>query len=333
MRHSVATAIEGHYLVMAIEALEHEGVLDALARGEPLDAIAAARGHDLRVLRGLVEFVAARSDRLDGAPGYAPSGDTPAPGGGAAAAPLLDLYVGAFGPCLSRLSSTLRSPSRGGQHVDERRHAAAFAHDGAGVPPIFGALVRELQIRTLLELGCGGGALLANLASDRDFRGIGVDINPHAVEAARRRATQHGVTDRLTFVCGEMLDAAAKLSPEQRSSVDALFASSVLNGYFGWDGPTADQALARMGALFPNRIFIIADYYGRLGLDAGGHRLGLGWVHDVAQLISGQGVPPRDQAAWQAIYDRAGCTLIRAFDREIDGVSAFIHIVQLAGPR
>jgi magnesium-protoporphyrin O-methyltransferase len=56
---------------------------------------------------------------------------------------------------------------------------------------------------TLLELGCGSGALLVGLLQSGATRGDGVDLSTGSLDAARRRAEEAGVADRATFTQGD----------------------------------------------------------------------------------------------------------------------------------
>jgi SAM-dependent methyltransferase len=58
-------------------------------------------------------------------------------------------------------------------------------------------LEREQQI---LDLACGKGELLCTWARDHGIIGTGVDINPPFVTAAQARASELGVSDRVTIV-------------------------------------------------------------------------------------------------------------------------------------
>jgi hypothetical protein len=49
----------------------------------------------------------------------------------------------------------------------------------------------------------------------------------------------------------------------------------------------------------------------------------------VAQLISSQGLPPRDLKAWQAIYARNSVALLHAQRANNKGADLFIHVVRL----
>ncbi|HZT50511.1 MAG TPA: peptide chain release factor N(5)-glutamine methyltransferase [Stellaceae bacterium] len=56
----------------------------------------------------------------------------------------------------------------------------------------------------VLDLGTGTGALLLALLSERpNARGIGIDVLPGAVEAARRNAAALGLATRARFVAGD----------------------------------------------------------------------------------------------------------------------------------
>jgi hypothetical protein len=78
--------------------------------------------------------------------------------------------------------------------------------------------------------------------------------------------------------------------------------------------------------VLPGRPLLIADYYGRLGQK----RVRLSretLLHDFAQVISGQGVPPANASQWRAIYSRAGCQLIHIIEDKT--TTRFIHILRL----
>ena len=84
--------------------------------------------------------------------------------------------------------------------------------------------------------------------------------------------------------------------------------------------------LQTLRTLYPERTFLVADYYGRLGCsDPPWPRTTL--LHDFAQIISGQGIPPCDRLIWTDIYDAAGCTLIHTIEDK--NATFFIHIVKL----
>jgi SAM-dependent methyltransferase len=71
-------------------------------------------------------------------------------------------------------------------------------------------LVRDATLRrpSILELGCGTGALSVALLEMGAERVTGVDLSPASVEIARRRAASAGVGDSAAFRAGNAADAA-----------------------------------------------------------------------------------------------------------------------------
>lgn len=326
-RLSPMQVLEGHYVVLVLDGLHRTGVLTTLRKGATAAEIARSTGFDQRLLLSLLTYVAHRCDALDtDADGYFQLRDDEA---GIDIERLLDLYAGGFGPCLRDLPSLLREPAKGNDLVDWRRHGQAFSHPRAGAPVWLMDMIDSLEVRTLLDLGCGGGALLHDLARRReDFVGFGIDANASALAGATARARTDGLSGRLSYHCGDVLEAAATLSAEQRDAVEMLVASSLVNAYFG--ERSVDDLLAGLQELFPRKVILISDYYGRLGHGASeveglDHTL----LHDLAQIVSGQGVPPPDVEAWKEIYARNACTLVRAVKTRVQGIERYLHMVQL----
>jgi SAM-dependent methyltransferase len=56
---------------------------------------------------------------------------------------------------------------------------------------------------TVLELGCGSGALLVGLLSSGATHADGIDLSAGSLDAARRRAAEAEVDDRATFTQGD----------------------------------------------------------------------------------------------------------------------------------
>jgi ubiquinone/menaquinone biosynthesis C-methylase UbiE len=79
---------------------------------------------------------------------------------------------------------------------------------------------------TVLDLGCGTGVVGRAIAAGEAFAGnvTGVDQSPEFIAAAERLATEDGVSDRVTFVVGDVhaLDFAA-------ASFDAAVANTLIS--------------------------------------------------------------------------------------------------------
>jgi SAM-dependent methyltransferase len=191
-------------------------------------------------------------------------------------------------------------------------------------------IIRQLQFTNLLDLGCGNGELLLELGKqDGDFIGWGVDANPAMLKLARSRARTARLQNRIRFIEGDCRKAGAALPKQIRSRIDSLSASQVANEMFR-DG--SQQAVKWLGDLrknFPARPLLICDYYGRLGqkksrrIEKERETL----LHDFAQLISGQGIPPPSAREWRSIYSQAGCQLVHIIEDKT--TTRFIHILRL----
>lgn len=330
-RPTAIAAIEGLYVTLIVDQLYRAGILRELARGRDAAAMARTFGFDQAILTGLLEFVSLRSNVLDrDGRGAAKRFSLSKAAGGSLLGHLLDQYVGAYGPCLAQLSRILKSPAVGAKLVDGKRHAAAFAE--AGPPPELVAIVDALGFSTVLDIGCGGGQLLTTLALRRaDFSGVGIDANPHMVAVARRRASVLGLKRRIDVRHGSFATIAQNIPKRKRDRIRGICAASVANSFFAkHGGHDIDFFLGRLKSLFPDRILVLCDYYSRLGATARhSARYQRSLIHDVAQLVSSQGLPPANLTAWRRIYARNSVKLLQACQATDDGVAWFIHVVWL----
>ena len=56
------------------------------------------------------------------------------------------------------------------------------------------------------DLGCGDGRIVITAAKEFGATGIGVDLNPQRIKEANENAKAAGVTDKVTFVEGNLFD-------------------------------------------------------------------------------------------------------------------------------
>jgi SAM-dependent methyltransferase len=81
--------------------------------------------------------------------------------------------------------------------------------------------------RTALEVACGSGGVTCRMAGETGAQCVGVDINPHGIEAARRRAESEGLSSRVRF---HVADAAQPLSFSD-ARFDAVFCNDSINHF------------------------------------------------------------------------------------------------------
>ena len=324
-RLSLLKTLQGHYAGEALLALLRLGVLEALARPRKSRSLAKAAGVDRARLEPVLEFVRRNTDLVErDRAGRYRLGRTSLP----ELAFQLEKFVGAYGPSLRGLATTLRGRRFAGA-PDEQALARAFAAV-AGVRSLEVDILRVMGVRCLLDLGCGPASLLIDLAEDGGFRGIGVDSSAAMCRMARSRVRAAGLPSRITVRLGDATRVRRALAGLDREAIDAVHGRSLLNALFAQGHARAVSFLKELRAVLPGRTALFVDYYGELNRPvsgAGGFRLAE--LQDLAQLASGQGVPPPDRRTWNAVFRQAGCRLISVLDVRTDDVRWFIRQVRL----
>jgi SAM-dependent methyltransferase len=79
--------------------------------------------------------------------------------------------------------------------------------------------------RAALEVACGSGGLTVRMALETGATCVGVDINPHGIEAATARTREPDLSSRVSF---QLLDAGQRL-PFPDQSFDAVFCNDSIN--------------------------------------------------------------------------------------------------------
>ncbi len=117
-------------------------------------------------------------------------------------------------------------------------------------------LARVTSRDFVVDLGSGDGRNVI-AAARRGARALGVEYNPDLVALSRQKATDAGVSDKATFVEGDMYEAdisdatvlALFLVPENLDKLRPKFLSlkpgtRIVSNTFGMEGWTADQEVA-----------------------------------------------------------------------------------------
>lgn len=322
-RQSLVSLVEGHYLSELARFLHASGVLEKMDTPRTPETVAAEHGLDPALLRLALTYVADRSDLLDSTPAGFVCAEKYRDG---RRGWVLDQYLGAYGPLVSGVGQVLREPRRGPALVNGALHAQAYAALERPAYRALPAVIGTMAPNHLVDLGCGSGALLRQLAGEHPkLRGWGLDANPEMCRVARERLCADGFAERITILEGEVWDLGAICPAEAAESVEVVVCASLLN--HGCANGAAGKWLGEIKRAFPERTLVVADYYGRLGSGVpakGGFVL----LHDLVQALSGQGVPPPDREGWERIYTEAGCRLQHAFEGE-DATPWFIHLVRL----
>jgi SAM-dependent methyltransferase len=321
-------ALAGHAVSRILYTLHSARILEQMFEPACVDTLADDNGVDRVWLGNVLEFVAVAG------------GVVRSLGGGWYAIPPdcnvrerlgfeLSKFVGAYGACLDEAGS---APSAVGHAALTR----GFLQSAKAIPQMarssmVASVLRELGLaNALLDLGCGPGSLLIELAvGDRHFEGLGIDASETMCAAARAEVEAAGVSARVGIRCGDGLAVLSELPASELQRIKAVHASSFFNAMFGDGTVRAVDTLRMLRILLPGRILVVRDYYGRLRSGEPVSCSGWTLVQDLAQVCSGQGVPPCDRASWQSLYDSAGCGLLDVREAEAGGYLQFIHVVKL----
>lgn len=126
------------------------------------------------------------------------------------------------------------------------------------VDPYFDALVGEIQVKSLLDVGCGSGARLIKLAQkNKDFIGIGVEINNDAVKVAKQNIKKANLEDQITIYQGDMANMQPMPGFEKVENFSCFFM-----GHDLWPRENCKQVFEKIHGLFPSlEHFIFCDTY------------------------------------------------------------------------
>jgi SAM-dependent methyltransferase len=311
---NVFDLVEAYQLSRAVAVLNDLSVFQSQT---PYSAkqLAAKHGLDAMLLAGVLEYVALRTDLLRRTvrQEFVVTRKN--------SRFLIDLYTGAYGSTAEQLAEILRDPAIAPASVDRVRYARAFESLDSAALGILPDVISALEFNYTLDIGCGNGDLLAELARrNPSFVGWGIDSNP-----AMHKLARAGKGVRFLKADGTRL--REEIPESVRSQIRSITCCNFANEMFAEGERQAIKWFRELHKLFPGRPLLNCDYYGRLGRTKNRKQQRETLLHDYAQLISGQGIPPATMAEWRSIYSKAGCRLVHVI--EDSSTTRFIHIIAL----
>ena len=316
---SVFDLVEAYQLSRAVAVLNDLKVFEST---KPFSAkqLAAKHALDPTLLAGVLEYVALRTEllRRTAREQFVVTRNN--------SRFLIELYTGAYGSTAEQLAEVLRDPATARASVDRVRYARAFESVGSAGQGILPDLIGALDFNHTLDLGCGNGDLLLELARrNPSFVGWGIDSNPAMLKVARARLREADAGKRVRFLEADGAKLCETVPESMLSQIRSLTCCNFANEMFAHGERQAIKWFRELRKLFPGRPLLNCDYYGRLGRTKNRKLQRETLLHDYAQLISGQGIPPATMAEWRAIYSKAGWRLVHAI--EDTSTTRFIHIL------
>jgi SAM-dependent methyltransferase len=329
-KQGLLSALQGYYATVILLQLRRLGLLSKLVQPNTPEILARELAVDPVMTRQLLDFLVLTTSvvRQTGRgtyqlnePRYAELSFQ------------LEKFVGAYGPATEAISNTLQHPDACADHVDRRALATAFTEAKAFGGSLVADLIAASGVSCLLDLGCGPASLLVDLARrDPSFQGVGIDASGMMCVQARRAVRAADVSRRIDIRHADASKLSQWLSPSLRKRVDSLHENSFLNEFFGQGERGVVKRLRALSRSFPGRRAWFVDYYSSIGQAKGNREAAdfpLALLQDLAQVVSGQGVPPRNAKCWRRLYREVGCRLVRTHEFESPNIRWFIHEVML----
>jgi thioester reductase-like protein len=123
------------------------------------------------------------------------------------------------------------------------------------------SVLDQVKFSRIADLGCGNaGRLIEFCGRVPGTTGVGIDVSPEAISAARCNVEQHGFEQRITLHCENVLQAISDEQLKQSlRDVDLVSCFMMMHDLLNVDG-LKDVLFDRLRAAFPSvKYFLIAD--------------------------------------------------------------------------
>jgi SAM-dependent methyltransferase len=308
------------YLAQVLVALWDSGVYEYVRnRGRiEIDQTAEELGLDPSILRSLIEYLLGSGLMTPQGNGFVLS-DKGRPYWNYITRGVLTAHLAGYNQLLVNLGPLLRKEidifdprlDRSGRLVAS---GSGYALLGSGTIPWILKLIRQIGGSYVLDIGCGAGDFLIQLALRwPDGAGVGIDMNPEAITQAATNAERAGVSSRLTFHHAKLAAEPMPLKPEILERVDTLTAMYLLHEFAGRGGVDAIiAAISQLRKQFPGRklLMLEGERADPAALSAAAPRTLSQLDYSFIHPLSRQG-PLRTAAEWEEIIQSAGAKLIQ----------------------
>ena len=227
----------------------------------------------------------------------------------------LGFYLEAYGPVTGRMTDLVTGAARYG--VDVTRASGALSkHSGtvstSSYTPILLEAMRDTDAHRLLDLGCGGGSLLVELCQHHpELTGIGIDIAPAAIDAARDLARRAGVADRVEFAVADAF--APDTWPEACATAEVICGVGVLHECFRDGDDAVVDIINRYAKVVTGQQTVLMGEP-ELRYDNQENDSDFFLVH----VLTAQGIP-RDRAGWLDVFERTELRCRRIYTNAVAG--------------
>lgn len=301
-----------HATMECLLALHGRGVLAALpasGEGAAPEMLAREHGCEPRILAALLDYVALTTpfvERVNDRYRARPESR------GKLLSFMLDMAY-AYDPVFRALPDLLCGAKAYGRDVQRNGEALGRASGFAtrNTIPVIARRFAERGVRHVIDLGCGGGEVLAALCNDGQRRGTGVDIDAATAESARANLRAAGLSDRTEVVVADLADAPTLLTPDIEGPV-GICSTGVVHELLRDGDDAFIDVMRRWRARFPDATFCIAEFdavpFDALAATDSEETLMAASYYQLIHPLSAQG-DPQPVERWRALFARAGFTV------------------------
>lgn len=328
IKGSIDDHIAGFMALSLLSTLIRRAPIGMLFDGSSSAQLAEACGAPREEVDGCLRFIAKYSDLADFRDGLFKL-DSEIWSNNTTAFRLLK-FLGAYGHTLGQAFGAGGKTAADSKAADPRLFADASQRLARLRMKWLPAELTRLQVTEVLELGCGAAPILRSLARlVPELRGVGVDASADMVDLASQLVAEEGLKDRLSIVHGTLEQVAA--GGLDLGRFDAVVLRGVMNSLFAKGEDAIAALLHALAGQFPGSLLVISDYASTLETEGRAPETD---NQDLVQLLSGQGIPPQDNEAWDRIYAKAQLRCVqRLKDRSLGGVSQFLDVLSPSAPR
>jgi len=172
--------------------------------------------------------------------------------------------VGAYHTLLTNYSSMLKNQIIYGKDFirDGRLVALSSVLTGKSNYSWVAQKFNDLNVDTVVDLGCGSGDIIIDFCNrHKSFNGVGLDIDPAAIEVARKNVKKNNLEDRIELITGDMLEPKTYSSKISSKGGKVAFNAIMALHEFLRDGEQAViDVLKKMKNEFPGSYFVLGEF-------------------------------------------------------------------------
>ncbi len=172
--------------------------------------------------------------------------------------------VGAYHVLFTNYTKTLKNELTYGKDFvrDGRLVAKSSVLTGRSNYPWVAEKLAELKVDTVVDLGCGSGDIIIDFCKRQNsFKGVGLDIDPTAIDVAKENVVKSGLQDRIELITGDMLEPKTYSNKIISKGDKVAFNAIMALHEFLIDGDIAViNVLKKMKKEFPGSYFILGEF-------------------------------------------------------------------------